>query len=149
VSFKYLLYISGAYVVASSIIGPFNGINHVKIESIKKRMWEGSNMGLALEIARILLPVVIVGGIAIFVVMRMKHKYKKGTLGKKESKGAQNFLDSLIPLGMMIGCAVAVLLSMFFPIPLLSTIGLGSGIGLLFGYFAYEIYSKKGEVIGK
>ena len=133
----------------SSAKGPFNGINHVKIESIKKRMWEGSNMGLALEIARILLPVVIVGGIAIFVVMRMKHKYKKGTLGKKESKGTQNFLGSLIPLGMMIGCAVAVLLSMFFPIPLLSTIGLRSGIGLLFGYFAYEIYSKKGEVIGK
>jgi len=35
VSFKYLLYISGAYAVASSIIGPFNGINHVKIESLK------------------------------------------------------------------------------------------------------------------
>ncbi|WP_010530554.1 hypothetical protein [Lentibacillus jeotgali] len=102
-------------------------------------------MGSDLEIVRILLPVVIAGGIAVFVVMRMKHKYKKGTLGKKESKGAQNLLDSLIPLGMMIGCTVAVLLSIFFPISLLSTIGLGAGIGLLFGYFAYEIYSKEGE----
>lgn len=102
-------------------------------------------MGLAFEIARILLPVVIVGGIAVFVVIRMKYKYKKGTLGKKKSKGAQNLLDSLIPLGMMIGCAVAVLLSIFVPFSLLSTIGLGAGIGLLFGYFAYEIYSKKEE----
>lgn len=102
-------------------------------------------MGLALEVVSILLPVVIAGGIAVFVVIRMKHKYKKGTLGKKKSKGAQSLLDSLIPLGMMIGCALAVLLSIFFPISLLSTIGLGAGIGLLFGYFAYEIYSKKGE----
>src|SRR5690606_6971590 len=105
----------------------------------------GSTMGLALEIAHILLPVVIVGGIAVLVVIRMKYKYKKGTLGKKKSKNAQILLDSLIPLGMMIGCAVAVLLSILLPFSLLSTIGLGAGIGLLFGYFAYEIYSKKEE----
>ena len=102
-------------------------------------------MGLSLEIARIVLPVVIVGGIGVFVILRMKHKYKKGTLGKKKSKGAQNLLDSLIPFGMMIGFAVAVLLSMFSPISLLSTIAWGPGIGMLFGYFAYEFYSKKEE----
>lgn len=99
-------------------------------------------MGLALEIARVLLPVVIVGGIAVFVVIRTKHKYKKGTLDKKKTKSAKNLLDSLIPLGMMSGCVVAVFLSIFFPISSLSTISWGSGIGLLFGYFAYEIYSK-------
>ncbi|ALX48308.1 hypothetical protein [Lentibacillus amyloliquefaciens] len=110
---------------------------------------EDSNTGLALEIARVSLPVVIAGGIAVFVVIRMKHKYKKGTLGKKKSKGAQNLLDSLIPLGMMIGCAVAVTLSIFSPISLPSTIGLGAGTGLLFGCFAYEIYSKKEKVISK
>ncbi|MCP3027222.1 hypothetical protein [Halobacillus sp. A5] len=98
-----------------------------------------------MEIVRILLPVVLVGGIAVFVVMRMKHKYKKNTLGKKKSKGAQNLLDSLIPLGMMTGCVFSVLLSIFFPISLLSTIALGAGTGLLFGYVAYEIYSKRGE----
>src|SRR5699024_11521693 len=98
-----------------------------------------------LEISRILLPVVIVGGIEVFVIMRMKQKYKKGILGKKKSKSAQNLLDSLIPFGMMVGCVVAVLLSIFFPIPLLSSVGLGAGIGLLFGCFAYEIYSKKEE----
>ncbi|GAA0603358.1 hypothetical protein GCM10009001_20400 [Virgibacillus siamensis] len=102
-------------------------------------------MGLALEVARVFLPVVIVGGIAVFVVLKMKRKYKKGTFGKKKSKGAQNLLDSLIPFGMMIGCAVAVLLSIFAPISLLSTIAWGPGVGLLFGYFAYEIYSKKEE----
>ncbi len=84
-------------------------------------------MSLTLDIARILLPVVIVGGMAVFVVMRMKYKYKKGTLGKKKTKSAQNLLDSLIPFGMIIGCAVALPLSMFFPISLLSTISFGSG----------------------
>ncbi|GGK02572.1 hypothetical protein GCM10007063_26090 [Lentibacillus kapialis] len=102
-------------------------------------------MGLALEIARVLLPLVIVSGIAVFVVVRMKRKYKKGTLSKKKTKSAQNLLDSLIPLGMMVGCVVAVILSIFFPISFLTTMSWGSGIGLLFGYFAYEIYSKKRE----
>jgi len=102
-------------------------------------------MGLSLEIARIVLPVVIVGGIGLFVILRLKHKHKKGTLGEKKSEGAQILLNSLIPFGMMIGFAVAVLLSMFSPISLLSTMTWGPGIGMLFGYFAYEIYSKKEE----
>ncbi|MEN1970490.1 hypothetical protein WMZ97_20740 [Lentibacillus sp. N15] len=55
-----------------------------------------------MEILRILLPVVV-GGIAVFVVLRMKYKYDNGTLGKKKSKNAQNLLDSLIPFGMMAG----------------------------------------------
>ena len=104
-------------------------------------------MDLALEIARILLPLAIVGGIAVFVIKRMERKYKKGSLGKKKSKGAQNLLDSLIPLGMLIGCVVGILLSIFSPISLLSAIGLGAGIGLFFGYFAYEIYSKREYMI--
>ncbi|MFJ8063319.1 hypothetical protein ACIQYS_01625 [Psychrobacillus sp. NPDC096426] len=98
-----------------------------------------------MEIVRTLLPLVIVGGIAVFVILRMKHKYKKGTLGKKKSKSAQNLLDLLIPFGMMIGLAIAILLSMFFPISLLSAIAWGPGLGFLFGYFAYEIYSKREE----
>ncbi|WP_080876290.1 hypothetical protein [Oceanobacillus timonensis] len=95
---------------------------------------------------RVLLPLVLVCGIAIFVVMRMKHKYEKGTLGKKKSKGAQQLLDSLIPLGMTAGCAFAIIFSAIFPISLLSIFGLGAGTGLLLGYVAYEIYSKKPEV---
>lgn len=87
-------------------------------------------------------PLVIVGGIAVFVIKRLEHKHKQGKLGKKKTKGAQFLLDSLIPLGMLFGCAVSVILSMFFPISLLTILSLGAGIGFLFGYFAYEIYSK-------
>lgn len=101
-------------------------------------------MGIALEIVWNLLPVIIVGGIAVFVVIRMKNKYTNGTLGKKKGEGAQALLDSLIPFGMVMGCAVAILLSIFFRISFLTSIGFGAGIGLLFGYFAYEIYSKQG-----
>lgn len=97
-----------------------------------------------MEMIRIILPILIVGGIGVFVILRMKHKYKKGTLGKKESKGAQILLDSLIPFGMIIGFSIAILLSMFSPISLLSAAAWGPGIGILFGYIAYEIYSKKG-----
>lgn len=69
------------------------------------------------------------------------NEYEKDTLGKK-STGAQDLLDSLIPLGILIGSVVALLLSMFFPIPLPLTFSLGTEVGLLFGYFAYEVYSK-------
>ena len=102
-------------------------------------------MNFALDILRAIYPLIIVGGIAVFVVMRMKYKYEKGTLGKKVSKSAQSLLDSLIPLGMLIGFIVGGLTSMITPISVLDTISLGSGVGLLFGYFAYEIYSRKEE----
>lgn len=102
-------------------------------------------MDSALEIARILLPIVLVGGIVVFVIMRMKSKYTRGKLGKKKSKSAQSLLDSLIPFGMILGCIVAILISIIFSIPLLSTISLGSAVGLLFGYLAYEIYDKMDE----
>ncbi|MGE7882033.1 hypothetical protein [Bacillus sp. NPDC094077] len=98
-------------------------------------------MGLIMAIA----PVVIVGGIVIYVIERLKHKYNQGNLGKKKSKDAQNLLDSLIPMGMLFGCSIGVIVGLFFPISLLFTISLGAGIGYLFGFFAYEIYSKKGN----
>ena len=102
-------------------------------------------MELIMEIVRIVLPLAIVGGIAVFVVKRMEYKHKQGTLGKRKSKDAQILLDSLIPLGMLFGGAVGVIVSMFFSISLLSTLSFGSGIGLLLGYFAYEVYGKKEE----
>lgn len=61
-------------------------------------------------IAEILLPVAIVGVIAVFVVVRMIQKTNKDTLGKKKEKEAQNVLDSLIPPGMIFGAAAAVFL---------------------------------------
>ena len=100
-------------------------------------------MNSIFEIASTLFPLLLVSGIVIFVVFKMKQKQKNGTLGKKKSTDAQVLLDSLIPLGMIIGCVASILLSLFFSIPLLSTISLGAGIGFLFGYFAYEFYSQK------
>lgn len=100
-------------------------------------------MNSVFEIASILFPLLLVSGIVVFVVFKMKQKQKNGTLGKKKSTDAQVLLNSFIPLGMIIGCVIAVLLSSFFSISLLFTIGLGAGIGFLFGYFAYEFYSQK------
>ena len=96
-----------------------------------------------MEIVRSLLPVLIVGGIGVFVVKRLEHKYRKGDLGR-ENRKVLNLLDSLIPLGMLFGCTTGIIFSMLLSTSLLSTISLGAGIGLLFGYFAYEISSKKG-----
>lgn len=90
-------------------------------------------------------PIVIVGGIVVFVIKRLEHKYKNGKLGKKKSQKAQLLLDSLIPMGMLVGCIIGLIFGMFFPDFSLLSISLGPGIGYLFGYFAYEIYSKTGN----
>ncbi|CDN34366.1 hypothetical protein [Bacillus thuringiensis] len=87
-------------------------------------------------------PVILVGGIVVFVIKRLERKYKHGKLGKKKSNEAQILLDSFIPIGMLVGCIVGLIFGMFFPDYSLLAVSLGSGIGYLFGYFAYEIYSK-------
>ncbi|EEL72145.1 hypothetical protein [Bacillus mycoides] len=93
----------------------------------------------------VIAPVVIVGGIVVYVIGRLKHKYNNGNLGKKKSKNAQVLLDSLIPIGMLLGCLIGIIVDIFFPDYSLFTVGLGAGIGYLFGFFAYEIYSKTGN----
>ncbi|AFQ16626.1 hypothetical protein CON48_07970 [Bacillus thuringiensis] len=90
-------------------------------------------------------PVILVGGIVVFVIKRMERKYKEGKLGKKKSQKAQLLLDSFIPIGMLFGCIIGLVFGMFFPDFSLLSISLGSGIGYLFGFFAYEIYSKTGN----
>ncbi|PFM22733.1 hypothetical protein COJ41_13605 [Bacillus thuringiensis] len=90
-------------------------------------------------------PVLIVGGIVVFVIKRMERKYKEGKLGKKKPQKAQLLLDSLIPIGMLFGCIIGLIFGMFSPDFSLLSISLGSGIGYLFGFFAYEIYSKAGN----
>ncbi|MBG9856708.1 hypothetical protein [Bacillus wiedmannii] len=90
-------------------------------------------------------PVLIAGGIVVYVIGRLKHKYNNGTLGKKKSKEAQNLLDSFIPIGMLVGCMIGLIFGMFFPDFSLLSVGLGAGIGYLFGFFAYEFYSKTGN----
>ena len=90
-------------------------------------------------------PVLIVRGIVVYVIGSLKHKYNNGNLGKKKSKNAQILLDSLIPMGMLVGCIIGLIFGMFFPDYSLLAVSLGSGIGYLLGFFAYEIYSKTGK----
>ncbi|UOQ50410.1 hypothetical protein MUN88_10315 [Gracilibacillus caseinilyticus] len=86
-------------------------------------------------------PFVIDAVIVLFVLYRLRHKYNQGELGKKKTKRAQVIVDSLIPMGMLAGCAIGVLAGIYLPYSLLLTISLGTGIGYLSGYFAYEMYS--------
>ena len=102
-------------------------------------------MESAIEILSIVWPIVLVGAISLFVILRLKGKQKRGTLGKKETKAAQDLLDSMIPLGMVFGTALGLILSMFFAFSLSTGMTFGAGLGFLAGYFAYEIYSKKEE----
>ncbi len=102
-------------------------------------------MESAIEIFRIVLPIILVGAISLFVILRLKGKQKRGTLGKKETTAAQSLLDSLIPLGMVFGTALGLVLSMFFPFTLGTGITFGAGFGLLGGYFAYEHSSRQEE----
>ncbi len=37
-------------------------------------------------------PIILVGGIVVFVIKRLEHKYKHGKLGKKKSKKHSNFI---------------------------------------------------------
>ncbi|MGB6179467.1 hypothetical protein [Carnobacterium sp.] len=96
-----------------------------------------------MEVIRIVLPLIIVGGIALFVVTRLKNKSKQGTLGKKKTKNAQILLDSLIPLGLLAGCLIGLVFNLFFPFQLSFILTFGAAFGLLAGYFAYEYYSDK------
>src|SRR5690606_31760520 len=98
-----------------------------------------------IEILLVLLPLILVGAIAVFIVTRLKGKFKRDALGKKKTKDAQNLLDSFIPLGLFFGGAVGLIIALIFPIPLLPTLSLGAGFGALAGYFAYEHYSEKEE----
>ena len=98
-----------------------------------------------MELVMVFVPLLIVGGIALYVIISLKHMSNEGKLGKKKSEGAQVLLDSLIPLGMIFGCAIGVILGIFYPSSLLITVSLGASIGYLLGFFAYKSYSKKGN----
>ncbi|WP_205688819.1 hypothetical protein [Bacillus sp. BHET2] len=54
----------------------------------------------------------------------------------------KDFVNSLIPLGMIIGGAIGVILSIFIEsISQEFSIALGAGFGLLLGTIAYGLYS--------
>lgn len=103
-------------------------------------------MRAVIEIFGIVLPVIVAGLIVVFVIKRLDGKMKQGALPRKETKNAQTLLDSLIPLGMLIGCVLGILISMISPISLGFAFSLGASLGLLGGYFAYESYGSREEM---
>ena len=90
-----------------------------------------------------ILPVLIVGGIVVYVILSLKHLSNEGKLVKKESESAQIGVDSLIPLGMIFGSAIGVILGLLFSFSLSATLSLGAGIGYLLGFFVYKSYREK------
>lgn len=102
-------------------------------------------METILDIGRAVFPLLVTASIVVFVIKRLEHKNKQGTLGKKETASAQTLLDSLIPLGMLAGVFVSIIISLFFDIQMFSIMAYGAGAGFLFGYIAYEWYSDQPE----
>jgi len=94
----------------------------------------GANMDLIMIIS----PVLIVGGIVLYVITSLKRLANEGKLVKKKSADAQIWVDSLIPLGMILGSVIGVILGLLFPFSLSLTISLGAGIGYLLGVFVYK-----------
>ncbi|WP_052131649.1 hypothetical protein [Planococcus sp. CAU13] len=102
-------------------------------------------MEVFIEILVTLLPLIFVSAIVIFVIYRLKAKQRKGTLVEKKSENAQILMNSLIPLGLIFGAMLGTAASWILPFTLLTSVTMGSAIGYLFGYFAYEAYSRKEE----
>src|SRR5690554_3394429 len=80
------------------------------------------HMETVIEIFLIVLPIIVVGAIALFVILKLKGKQARGELGKKDSTSTQTLLDSMIPLGMIFGSGLGMVFSMLFPF------SLGNGI---------------------
>ena len=89
-------------------------------------------------------PILIAAAIGLYVIISLKHLANEGKIGKGKSKGTQVLIDSLIPLGMIFGCAIGIIVGMFSPLSLLLTTTLGASFGYLLGFLAYKSYSKKG-----
>ena len=100
-------------------------------------------MEFLMEMLEIVWPIVLTGAIGIFVILRLKRKFKGKTsddITREQIVGAY-----FMPFGMILGLIVNTIYSMFSSDSLLTNVSMGPGIGFLFGYFAYEVYSRKGE----
>ena len=90
-----------------------------------------------MEMLEIVWPLVLTAAIVIFIILRLKSKFKGKTsddITREEIVGGY-----FMPIGLVLGTVY----SLFSSIPLINS--LGPSIGFLFGYFAYEVYSRKGE----
>jgi len=98
---------------------------------------EAKSMEFLMEMLEIVWPIVLAGVISLFIILRLKRKFKGRTsndVTREEIVGAY-----FMPFGLILG----VIYSMFSSVPLLTSVG--PSIGFLFGYVAYEVYSRKGE----
>ena len=100
-------------------------------------------MEFLMEMLEIVWPILLTGVISLFIILRLKRKFKGRTsndVTREEIVGAY-----FMPFGMILGLIVSTIYSIFSSDSLLTNISMGPGIGFLFGYFAYEVYSRKGE----
>ena len=100
-------------------------------------------MEFLMEMLKIVWPILLAGVISLFIILRLKSKFKGKTsdeITKEQIVGAY-----FMPFGMILGGIVSTIYSMFSSDSLLTNLSMGPGIGFLFGYFAYEVYSRKGE----
>lgn len=92
---------------------------------------------------KIVWQILLVGAISLFIILRLKSKFKGRTsddITREEIVGAY-----FMPFGMILGVIVSAIYSMFSSDSLLTNVSMGPSIGFLFGYVAYEVYSRKGE----
>ena len=89
-----------------------------------------------MEMLKIVWPILLAGVIGVFIILRLKSKFKGKT--SDDIKRAHIVGAYFMPFGMILG----TIYSLFSSVPLITP--LGPSIGFLFGYFAYEFYSRKG-----
>ena len=100
-------------------------------------------MEFLMEMLEIVWPLLLTGVISVFIILRLKRKFKGRTsndVTREEIVGAY-----FMPFGMLLGSIVSTFYSIFSSDSLLTNVSMGSGIGFLLGYFVYEVYSRKGE----
>ena len=81
-----------------------------------------------------LAPIVIVGGIVVFVMKRMERQYKEETLGKKKIKRSSKLIRHFHTYRNACRLCNWFDFRHVFPDFSLLSISLGSGIGYLFGF---------------
>ena len=100
-------------------------------------------MEFLMEMLKIVWPLLLAGVISLFIILRLKSKFKGRTsndVTREEIVGGY-----FMPFGIMLGLSISTIYSIFSSVPLLAAVSIGPSIGFLFGYVAYEVYSRKGE----
>lgn len=67
--------------------------------------------------------------------------YKRGEMGKAQSKRKQDFINSVIPFGTAAGAGVGTVLGILIN-EFVYAISIGAAFGMLIGYFVFAYYSK-------